>query len=133
KARYAVFDETIHAAAVARLTLESKLRRALERGELLLHYQPIVSLKTRKIEGFEALARWNCDGRLRLPTEFIPIAEDTGLIFAIGAWAFRQACRQLAAWLTAFPAARGLSMGVNVARKQLADSQFMSLVDRTLR
>jgi PAS domain S-box-containing protein len=118
---YAVFNGSMHQAAVNRLRLESELRRALERRELLLYYQPIVSLSTREVLGFEALIRWRRDGRLISPGEFIPVAEDTGLIVPIGHWALREACRQLHAWRGRFAHLPELFVSVNLSRKQLAD------------
>ncbi len=132
KNRYAVFDERLHAAAVARLTLENDLRRAIERDELLLCYQPIVSLATRELIGFEALIRWRREGKLVSPVDFIPIAEDTGLIVPIGAWVLRRACRKLADWTREQPG-RQLTMSVNLSRRQLADPGLVRLIEETLR
>jgi len=118
---YAVFNGSMHQAAVNRLKLESELRRAVERRELLLFYQPIVSLSTREVLGFEALIRWRRDGRLISPGEFIPVAEDTGLIVPVGHWALREACRQLHVWRRRHPHLPELFVSVNLSRKQLAD------------
>jgi diguanylate cyclase (GGDEF)-like protein/PAS domain S-box-containing protein len=133
KNRCVRFDATMHASAVARLRLESDLRRSVERGELLLHYQPILSLETRDLAGFEALVRWRRDGTLVSPAEFIPVAEDTGLIVPIGAWVLREAVGQLAGWRAQFPgAAGGLSVSVNVSRRQLSDPDLVAEVRRAL-
>jgi diguanylate cyclase (GGDEF)-like protein/PAS domain S-box-containing protein len=128
---YATFDGKMHAAAVARLTLEGDLRRALERDELVLHYQPLVSLTTGGIEGCEALVRWRRDGRIISPADFIPIAEDTGLIVPIGRWVVREACRQLAAWRVGTPGLR-LRMNVNLSRRQLGDPDLVPHLRRVL-
>jgi diguanylate cyclase (GGDEF)-like protein/PAS domain S-box-containing protein len=126
RSRFAVFDSGMHESAVARLRLESDLRRALERDELLLHYQPIVSLASRQLIGFEALVRWRRDGKLVSPADFIPVAEDTGLIVPIGNWVLEEACRQLVRWQAAYPtAAAHLSMSVNVSRRQLAGAGML--------
>ena len=120
KGRCVTFNPALHEAALKRLRLEADLRRALERGELLLHYQPIVSLRTRQTVGFEALIRWRREDRLVSPLDFIPAAEETGLIVPIGAWVLAEACRQLAAWRAGSPEAADLTVSVNVSRRQLA-------------
>jgi diguanylate cyclase (GGDEF)-like protein/PAS domain S-box-containing protein len=133
KGRFSIFDATLHDAAVERLKLENDLRRALDRGQLLLHYQPIVSLQTRALLGFEALIRWRRDGRLVSPGSFIPIAEDTGMICEIGAWVLQEACRQTADWKSRHgDAARDLHVSVNVSRRQLADPDLVPHVQRVL-
>jgi diguanylate cyclase (GGDEF)-like protein len=126
KNRCVLFDATMHQQAVARLELESNLRRALERGELLLHYQPIVSMATRDLDGFEALIRWKRDEQMISPAQFIPVAEDTGLILPIGRWVLEEAVRQLAAWRDAAPDALPITISVNVSRKQLADPDLVA-------
>jgi predicted signal transduction protein with EAL and GGDEF domain len=133
RARHVVFDASMHAEAVERLRTEGALRRALGRHELVLHYQPIVDLTSGALVGFEALARWRRDGRLVPPAEFIPVAEDTGLILPIGNWVVHEACRQLAEWRARQPArAAALTVNVNLSRKQLADPQIVEHCRRTL-
>ena len=99
KARHEVFDISMYDQAVALLQLENDLRRAMKTCEFQLHYQPIVSLKSNKIIGFEALVRWQHPTRgLISPADFIPIAEDTGLIIPLGWSVLQEACRQMRAW-----------------------------------
>jgi diguanylate cyclase (GGDEF)-like protein/PAS domain S-box-containing protein len=128
KGSYALFDISLHERAVARLTLEHDLRRALDRGELRLHYQPIVKLASRELAGFEALIRWSREGKPVSPDEFIPVAEDTGLIVAIGAWALVEACRQLQSWRAADPNMANVTMSVNLSRRQFADPELVNRV-----
>ena len=131
--RCVVFDDTLHAEALARLQLERDLRHALERNELLLHYQPIVDLTARRLTGFEALARWNREGKPMSPAQFIPVAEDTGLIVPIGGWVLEEACRQLACWQQADARLRQVNMSVNLSRRQLADADLVARVHEALR
>jgi diguanylate cyclase (GGDEF)-like protein len=133
KARYAVFNHEMHEQAVTRLTLESDLRRAIKQGELFLEYQPIVSLADARPVGFEALVRWRHPTRgVVSPADFIPIAEETGLIGELGRWVLHEAVRRLAEWRRTMPEAAELSMSVNCSRKQLADAGFGSYVHATL-
>jgi diguanylate cyclase (GGDEF)-like protein/PAS domain S-box-containing protein len=126
RSRHQVFDAAMHADAMAQLELETALRRAVHRGELVLEYQPIVALRVRQIAGFEALVRWQHPHRgLVPPSEFIPMAEETGLIVSLGRWVLREACRQMAEWLRARPGAAGLSVSVNVAAKELFQADFL--------
>jgi diguanylate cyclase (GGDEF)-like protein len=134
KGCWETFETSMHEAAVAWLRLDRDLRRGLERGELLLHYQPIVSLETRGVVGFEALARWKHPQRGMIsPGEFIPVAEETGQIVSIGRWAMETACRQLKAWQTRFPAHANLSMSVNLSKRELRDPQLVEGVARVLK
>jgi diguanylate cyclase (GGDEF)-like protein len=125
-----LFDEPMHLRAVAQLTLESELRRAVGRGELRLHYQPIIEAITGELLGFEALVRWAHPERgLVSPLEFIPLAEETGLINDIGDWVLREACRQLQAWREAFPERPGLYVSVNLSAKQLLQPDIVERID----
>ncbi|HEX7177314.1 MAG TPA: EAL domain-containing protein, partial [Pyrinomonadaceae bacterium] len=134
KARHQVFDRTMHTRAVTMLRLENDLRRALERGELRAYYQPIMSLRTGGLEGFEALVRWEHPDRgMVSPSEFIPLAEETGLIVPLGLWMLEEACRQLRAWQAISPANRGLTMSVNLSGKQLAQADIAERVQDVLR
>jgi len=122
KSRYEVFDPSMHSAALERLEMEGDLQRATERGELFLHYQPMVSLTNGRIVGLEALVRWLHPRRgVMPPTTFIPLAEDSGLIVAVGRWVLREACAQAAAWRGQFPEHETLAMSVNLSVKQLRD------------
>ena len=124
-----VFDESMRDRATQRLALEHDLRQALERGELHVHYQPVVKLPGGEIEGFEALLRWAHPTRGHIPpVAFIPVAEDTGLIVPIGAWVIREACRQLARWRKTLPNGRQLTMAVNLSARQLRDPDLVACV-----
>jgi len=119
KARYEVFDADMRASVMARLQLETDLHHALERGEFCNFYQPIVKLATGEIAGFEALLRWQHPTRGMLaPSEFIPVAEETGLIRELGWWNLRQACTQISQWRASSPAHAHLTMSVNLSAKQ---------------
>ena len=106
----------MHAQTLDRVTLEHDLRRAIERSELRLHYQPLVSLGTGEVVGMEALLRWEHPTRgLIPPLSFIPMAEETGLILPIGRWVIETACHRLRDWQRRHPAAAGLSISVNLS------------------
>jgi EAL domain-containing protein (putative c-di-GMP-specific phosphodiesterase class I) len=120
KARFAMFDRKMHQEIVARLSLENDLRHAIDRRELVLHYQPIVSLSTNSLYGFEALIRWNHPVRgMVSPADFIPCCEETGVIIPIGYWALDEACHQMREWRDHHPQAADFSMSVNLSAKQL--------------
>jgi diguanylate cyclase (GGDEF)-like protein/PAS domain S-box-containing protein len=131
--RYQVFDQGMHERAVQRLQIESSIRRAVERGELRAYYQPVVSLSTGRLRGFEALIRWEHPERgLILPADFIPIAEETGLIHKIGRWILREACDQLARWSRELRTPEPLSVSVNLSGRQLTESDLVMGTLRTL-
>ncbi|HJS94842.1 MAG TPA: EAL domain-containing protein [Solirubrobacteraceae bacterium] len=123
RARYEVFDEGMRGRAIERLRVENDLRRAIERGELRLEYQPVVSLRNFSIVGVEALLRWRHPQRGEVPpSEFIPIAEENGLIEPIGRWVLEHACRQAAQWYKGRPDAAPLTMSVNLSAVQVRRS-----------
>lgn len=131
KARFQIFDESMHKRAVGLLKLEHSLRRATERNEFLLHYQPIVSLEGEKTAGFEALVRWNHPERgIVGPYEFIHLAEETGLIFRIGSWTLREACEWLARGSPALP--DHLTVNVNLSGRQFSQGDLIEEVQRAL-
>jgi diguanylate cyclase (GGDEF)-like protein/PAS domain S-box-containing protein len=121
KGRQAVFDGRMHQQVMRRLDMETDLRKAIEERRLEVVYQPIVQTATGRIAGFEALCRW--PDTASEPAEFVPIAEETGLIVPLGSWVLHQATSQLAAWRST-PAGAGLTIGVNVSPRQLADPEF---------
>ena len=125
--RQAVFDASMHQRAMAALRVENELRRALERGEMRVHYQPIVNLETGAVVGVEALVRWEHKERgLLAPCEFIPLAEETGLIVPLGGWVLEEACRNM----SALPGHLGLS--VNLSGRQLLQPDLVEQVTGAL-
>jgi diguanylate cyclase (GGDEF)-like protein/PAS domain S-box-containing protein len=129
-----VFDRSMHARAVSLLKLESELRRALERGEFEVHYQPIVELHDGKVRGFEALVRWNHPERGRVPpSEFIPVCEDTGIIIDLDRWVLGEASRQLGRWKSANPKAKDLHVSVNLSVKQFSRPDILDTVRNVVR
>ncbi len=133
KARSEVFDKKMHAAATARLQVGNELRRAIENREFKLVYQPIICLKTGRLSGFEALARWEDPERGEIsPVEFIPDAEETGVILQLGQWVIEEACRQLRAWQEQVGRRRKLSVSVNVSKQQVAQRGLVDTVGRIL-
>jgi diguanylate cyclase (GGDEF)-like protein/PAS domain S-box-containing protein len=134
KACHEVFDTAMYARAVALLQVEIDLRRAVERQEFLVLYQPIVNLENGRLVGFEALVRWRHPQRgLVSPLEFIPVAEEKGLIVPIGSWVLRAPCDQLRIWQQQFPRHRPLSMSVNLSCKQFTQVDLVEYVEHVLR
>ena len=133
RGHHEVFAADMHRRAVDQLQLETDLRRAIERQEWVVHYQPIVDLQTRRLAGFEALARWRHPGRgLLMPNVFIPTAEETGLIRPLGMWVLREACRQMRTWHDRCPTQPPLGIAVNLSTRQLADVDLPGQVRRVL-
>ena len=133
RARYEVFDEGMRGRAIERLRMENDLRRALERDQLRLEYQPVVSLMNFSIIGVEALLRWRHPDRGEIPpSEFIPIAEENGLIEPIGRWVLENACRQAAQWYAARPDSAPLAMSVNLSAVQVARRTLPDVVRAAL-
>ena len=136
KDRYEIFDRAMYDETIKSIELENNLRLAVERNEFLLHYQPIVSLKSDRLVGFEALIRWQHPEKgLISPDDFIPIAEDTKLILDIGEWLLKEACQQLQRWQQKYassPHITSLKMSINLACQQLQEPQFIEKLDRIL-
>ncbi len=134
RARYELFDEGLRGRAMNRLRVENDLRRALEREELTLDYQPIVALGDRSIVAVEALLRWEHPERGRIPPlDFIPIAEENGLIEPIGRWVLERACRQAASWSTERPDGPPISVAVNLSAVQFENANLPTNVATALR
>lgn len=124
-----VFDDSMHVNALDRLELEIDLRHAIERGEFILYYQPIIHLEDRRTIGFEALVRWRHPRRgLLLPLEFIPLAEETGLIIPLSVWIIREACRQLRSWQEKYGLESSLLVSVNISPLHLRHSGFVDQI-----
>ena len=133
KAHHAVFESGMYTTAVARLETETDLRRAVEHGDFVVHYQPIIELSTDGLIGFEALVRWNHPVRgLVYPADFIPLAEETGLIFQIGEWILNEACSQLRSWRSQYPMHAGLRMSLNISSRQFLQSDLVQKIGQAL-
>jgi diguanylate cyclase (GGDEF)-like protein/PAS domain S-box-containing protein len=131
RGHWVIFDERLREEAARRQRTETALRSTRDGRELEVHYQPVVSLASGRITGVEALVRWRRDGRLVGPSEFVPIAEDTGLIVPIGAWVMRTASRQVAQWQQ-LPGHQDLTLAVNVSARQIEHPHFTPLVSEVL-
>ena len=133
KARFEMFDQGMHARAVSRLQLEGDLRLAVERNEFCVHYQPIIALETGRLAGFEALVRWNHPRRGMIsPGDFIPVAEETGLIVPLGQWVLEESCMRIKQWQQESPCHRALSLSVNLSGRQVAQPDMMSQIEHAL-
>jgi diguanylate cyclase (GGDEF)-like protein len=133
KARYMLFDASMRAQVVARLNVENELREAIEREEFLLHYQPILDLRTQRVAGFEALLRWLHPTRGYIPPmEFIPVAEETGLIVPIGSWVLKEATRQMAEWHRRSVSNQKLTISVNLSARQFKQTHLADEVGLAL-
>jgi len=133
KDRHETFVETMKMQVQARWQMEMELRKALEQKEFELYYQPIIALKTGKIAGFEALIRWTSSVRGFIsPAEFIPIAEETGLIIPLGAWVLKEACQQITQWHQDFPTQPPLTISVNLSSRQFSDPDLVMQIQKIL-
>lgn len=134
KARTIVFEPRMNSAAIRKLGLAADLHRAVDRGEIVLHFQPIVDLESGRIAALEALVRWQhpTDG-LVPPNDFLPLAEESGLIVPIGDWVLREACLQIASWGRLYPGAGRLRVGVNLSVRQLHAPGLAANIARALR
>jgi diguanylate cyclase (GGDEF)-like protein len=130
RARYHIFDPVMHQEAIQLLELENDLRRAVERQEFIIYYQPLVSLVTGRIKGFEALVRWQHPKHgLIMPTEFIPAAEEMGLIYPITAWIFKSVCEQLHIWESSPVRSEPLSISINLSARLFSNPNFLDQID----
>ena len=133
RARYEMFDKAMHARAVARLRMETELRHAIDRNEFLLYYQPMISLGTGRVTEVEALLRWRHPVRgIVPPLDFLPLAEETGLIVPIGQWVLAEACRQTREMQHRLERDEPLSLSVNLSVRQLEEPDFVEFVAETI-
>lgn len=134
KLAYQIFNQSMRGKALTQLQLENDLRKAIKREEFILHYQPIISLRTNQIQGFEVLVRWRHPEKgLVAPGEFISLAEETGLIIPLGFWVLREACKQMYGWNVKYSPSANWKVSVNISGKQLALPNFVAEVKQILR
>ncbi len=134
KKRHVVFDKAMHDRAMELLQIETDLRRAITRKEFFLNYQPIVNLATGKVASFEALVRWRHPERgLVMPGEFVPVAEETGLIVPLGMWVLNEACRQMRTWQKQGLADESVTVSVNLSSRQFSQTDLIEQVSSALR
>jgi diguanylate cyclase (GGDEF)-like protein/PAS domain S-box-containing protein len=134
RARVERFDQALRAQAQRRFDIERDLRIAIDEGQLTVHYQPMASMLTNRVVGVEALVRWNHPTRGSIvPSEFIPIAEETGLVLPLGAWVLEQACAQMARWKATIPGAHAMHLSVNLSGRQLGDPELVATIADALR
>lgn len=133
KGRFEIFDKVMHARAILRLKLENDLRRAVERCEFEVYYQPVINLRTRSISGFEALVRWQHPERgLISPADFIAVAEETELIVPLGQWVLFESCRQIKEWQTKWTFPSPLTISVNLSAKQFKQPDLVEQIKQIL-
>jgi EAL domain-containing protein (putative c-di-GMP-specific phosphodiesterase class I) len=134
RGRFEVFDEAMRARVVARAELEKELRHAMAEKEFRLHYQPIVELATGRLVGLEALLRWRHPRQgLLFPSDFIPVAEEIGLMLPLGYWVLTEACQQLRKWQAQFPLMPPLIVSVNISPRQFTDPDMVAEIERILK
>jgi EAL domain-containing protein (putative c-di-GMP-specific phosphodiesterase class I) len=134
RGRFEVFNQDMRDRAVARMQIEYDMKKAIQTGEFMLYYQPKIALADQKITGFEALVRWQHPTRgILYPSEFIPVAEETGFIVPLGLWILREACRQMALWQKTIIRDPPLNISVNISFRQLAETSLPDDVERVLR
>ncbi|MGQ0714457.1 MAG: putative bifunctional diguanylate cyclase/phosphodiesterase [Gemmatimonadaceae bacterium] len=133
RSRFEMFDRAMQARALTRLKAETDLHHAVERGEFVVYYQPMVDLRSGRITELEALVRWQARQGIVPPLEFIPLAEETGLIIPIGSFVLTEACRQLQVWRQRFSRSTPLSMSVNLSVREFTQRSFVGHVEETIR
>jgi EAL domain-containing protein (putative c-di-GMP-specific phosphodiesterase class I) len=134
RAHYEIFEPAMREKITDRLTIETELRQALDRKQFELHYQPIVSLETNRLTGFEASLRWQHPRRgILTPTDFLSIAEESGLITPIDYWVLRQACTQMADWQKIYPSDPSLTISVNLSARQISRPDLIEHISQVLK